>query len=483
MQVLGDPVTSIGGLAFDVRDVCPGDLFAALDGDPFRGHDVAGEAVIRGAAAVLLARDLALDAPMLLAPRPRSSLARIAAAFHGHPSRSLGVIGITGTDGKTTTAHLLDSILRTAGCVTGSITTIEVRIGGEARPAGNRLTTPESPVVQGYLREMVDTGARFAIVEATSHGLVLNRLDEIDFAVAAVTNVTHEHLDFHRSAAGYRRAKARLFELAGPSGKAVVNGDDEGARELLPFATGSRVLLYGRDPAADVRMLDVELRPEGSSFLLAGPDLDPVPVRLPLPGRFNVSNALCAATCALACEVDAETIARGLASASPVPGRMTPIESGQPFAVVVDFAHTPNALRQVIELLRASHGGRVIAVLGSAGERDILKRPLLGEAAATGADLSVFTSEDPRFEDPEAVLAQIAAGALAAGGREHETFVCITDRREAVLHALSRARAGDCVLLAGKGHERSIVWGAEERPWDEAAVAREALAELGWVAR
>jgi UDP-N-acetylmuramoyl-L-alanyl-D-glutamate--2,6-diaminopimelate ligase len=482
LRLVGDARACVGGIAYDVRDLTPGDLFAAIDGAAFRGHDVAVEAVGRGAAALLVDRELALDVPMLVGADPAASLARVSAAFHGHPSRDLRVIGITGTDGKTTTTHLAHAVLRAAGTVAGCISTIGVRIGEIAAPATSRLTTPESPEVQRYLRQMVDAGAEWAVLEATSHGLALNRLDEVRFEVGAVTNVTSEHLDFHGNAAAYREAKGILFRrVADADGVVVVNAGDPGAMGLLAYAGRSRVVRYGFDRSVDVRAVDMEIESDRSRFVLETADDAPVPVELGLPGRFNVENALCAAACALAAEIRPETIAAGLSTAEPVPGRMMRIDARQPFAVVVDFAHTPRALEQVLRLLRKLHPDRrLIVVVGSAGDRDRLKRPQLGEVSARGADYSVFTSEDPRHEDADTILAQIAVGALVAGGREGETFVCVVDRREAIQHALSLAEPGDCVVLAGKGHERSMVWGADERAWDEAAVARAVLAELGY---
>jgi UDP-N-acetylmuramoyl-L-alanyl-D-glutamate--2,6-diaminopimelate ligase len=329
---------------------------------------------------------------------------------------------------------------------------------------------------------MVAAGVQWAILEATSHGLVLNRLDEISFAVGAVTNVTHEHLDFHRTEDGYRRAKAVLLERVRASGgTAVVNADDPGALATLTIAGPGHTVRYGLASAdAEVRALDVSVGPRGSTFRLATPE-GQAHVRLPLPGRFNVSNALCAASCAHAVGLAAASIAEGLTTAAPVPGRMSLVEAGQPFAVVVDYAHSPAAVEQVLELLRQRHpNNRLVVLLGSAGQRDRLKRPWLGEVATRHADYSVFTSEDPRHEDPEAIIAEIAVGAISAGGREGETFARFADRREGVRHALESACPGDCVALLGKGHERSIVWGSDERPWDEVRIARSLLAELGY---
>jgi UDP-N-acetylmuramoyl-L-alanyl-D-glutamate--2,6-diaminopimelate ligase len=484
LRIAGDSETRIGGLAFDVRYVRRGDLFAALDGEPFRGHAVAGEAAARGAAALLATYEAAPGTPTLLAAEPRVSLAHLAAEFHGRPSRFLSVIGVTGTDGKTTTAHLTETVLRRSGAVTGSITTVGTSIAGDRSPEESRLTTPEAPDVQAQLRRMVDAGVRWAIVEATSHGLALNRLDEVSFRIGAVTNVTHEHLDFHGTPESYRRAKAILLERARASGgTAVVNADDPSATAVLEAAGAVQAIRFGlASREAEVRADDVDVRRSTSAFTLVTPE-GSAHVRLPLPGLFNVANALCAAACAHAVGLDASTIGAGLEAAEPVPGRMTTLHAGQPFAVVVDYAHSPAAVEHVLELLRRRHpAGRLVVVLGSAGQRDRLKRPWLGEVAGRRADYSVFTSEDPRRENAEAIIAEIAAGAVSAGARGGETFACVADRREAIRHAFESARPGDCVALLGKGHERSIVWGDVERPWDELAVARSLLGELGYAA-
>jgi UDP-N-acetylmuramoyl-L-alanyl-D-glutamate--2,6-diaminopimelate ligase len=296
--------------------------------------------------------------------------------------------------------------------------------------------------------------------------------------------MTHEHLDFHGTLDGYRSAKRLLLERAGAAGGiAVANADDPAVMAVLASAGVERSLRFGlASEDAEVRALDVEADPSASSFTLALPG-DEARVRLPLPGRFNVANALCAAACAHAVGLDGASIAEGLGNAEPVPGRMFVLEAGQPFGVVVDYAHSPAAVEQVLELLRRRHPrGRLIAVLGSAGQRDRLKRPWLGEIAGRRADYSVFTSEDPRYEDAGAIVAEIAVGAVSAGGREGRTFACVTDRLDAIRHAFESAGPGDCVALLGKGHERSIVWGDEERPWDEVGVARSLLHELGYAA-
>ena len=438
----------------------------------------------RGARAALVERTPeGIALPAIVVPDSRAALAGVAAAVYGHPSAELGVIGVTGTDGKTTTSYLTDAILRAAGHVTGLVGTVAVRVGDRVVEHDTRQTTPESADVQRYLRAMVDAGASWAVLEATSHGLAMHRLDQVRFLIGAVTNITHEHLEFHGSLDAYRRAKATLFErVAAVGGTAVINVDDAGARAMLPFARGARLLFCSAEGRrADLEAHDVTSDARSSRFRLETGEWGSGDVVLPLIGGFNVANALCAAGVALAAGVDLPTVVRGLATTPPVPGRLATIVAGQPFTVVVDYAHTPESLAKVLTLLRNLHPrGRLIAVFGSAGERDVAKRPLQGAVAARLADYAVFTSEDPRYEDPDAIIAAITAGAREAGGRENETFARVTDRREAIRHALARARPGDCVLLAGKGHEGSIIWGREKVPWDEAAAAGEALAELGF---
>ena len=479
----GDRV--ISGIAFDSRLVQPGDLFAALRGADFDGHVFIPDAERRGAVA-LLVEDLAPTAlPQIQVFNSRAALAAVAAEFFGHPSRGLGVIGITGTDGKTTTSYLVDHILRATGATTGIVGTVAVRIGDREDRHPSRQTTPESSEIQRYLREMMDASVEWAILEATSHGLSMHRLDHVRFDIGAVTNVTHEHLDFHGSVENYRRAKATLLErVAANSGIVVANADDPGSRAIESFAEGASLIRYAIvEEDADVRAVNIRPEASGSRFDLDAGSRGRAAVMLPLIGAFNVANALCAAGITFAVGVGVSEIAEALASAPPVPGRMARIETGQPFSVVVDYAHTPDAMEKVITLLRGLHpGGRMIVVFGSAGERDVEKRPLQGAVAARLADISVVTSEDPRFEDADAIIEQIALGAEAAGAKRGMTLFCRTEREDAIRLAFDLANPGDCVLLAGKGHEGSIIWGREKRPWDEAQVARDILLRAGYAA-
>lgn len=332
-------------------------------------------------------------------------------------------------------------------------------------------------LLAGLARE----GCEWLVLETSSHGLALGRVDDVRFDVGVVTNVTHEHLDFHGTPDRYRRSKALLLDKVGfAGGTAVVNVDDPGAASLLVGRETMPVLRCAIDAEADLRATHIREGASSACFELhvAGESL---PVRLPLPGRFNVLNALCAAGAGLAAGVAPEVLGQGLEAFEPLPGRMQRVEAGQPFSVVVDFAHTPAALEAVLRLVRDQHpAGRVAVVFGSAGQRDLLKRPWMGHLAAQLADLVVVTVEDPREEDPAAAVEQVAAGAEAAGSRRGHDLHCVIDRRDAIVMALTWARAGDCVLLAGKGHERTIAWAQHDEPWDEAAVAADVLAGLGW---
>ncbi|MBA3413612.1 MAG: UDP-N-acetylmuramoyl-L-alanyl-D-glutamate--2,6-diaminopimelate ligase [Chloroflexia bacterium] len=482
-RMVGDGAAPVVGIAYDSRRVEPGFLFAALPGGYADGHDFVVAAVERGATALLVERVLPVATTQLVVPDSRAALATVAAAYYRHPSREVGVIGITGTDGKTTVSFLVDAILRGAGFATGLIGTVAIRVGAEEDIHTTRQTTPESADIQRLLRRMADRSIPWATLEATSHGLAMHRLDGTRFRVGAVTNVTSEHLDYHGTVENYRRVKGSLFErVAEAGGIAVINRDDPGARSMVEFAGNGDILTYSvTSESADIRAVDVVSTGEGSRFLLDGGGRGGVVVALPLIGGFNVANALCAAGVGIALGLKPEVIAAGLNDAPAVPGRMALVREGQPFAVVVDYAHTPEALAKVLPLLRGLFpGGRLIVVFGSAGERDREKRPRQGEVVARLADIAVVTSEDPRYEDPDAIIDEIARGALGGGAVEGSSLFRVTDRREAVRLALGLANRGDCVLLAGKGHEGSIIWGGEKHPWDEAGVARSLLRDLGY---
>jgi UDP-N-acetylmuramoyl-L-alanyl-D-glutamate--2,6-diaminopimelate ligase len=481
--VIGDGSVTVTGLTFDSRAVQPGDLFAALPGSDFDGHRYIPAAVERGAAAVLAEQQIESEVPVILVDDSRAALASISTAFYGDPSRELTMIGLTGTDGKTTTSFLVRDLLQAGGYQTGLIGTVGISIGDGTEYHLPHQTTPESNLVQGYLREMVERGTRAAILEATSHGLHMHRLNGTHFSIAGVTNITREHLEYHKTLENYRRAKAILIErVAASNGVVVLNADDDGSRSMESWTQGASVVWYGtKSSRTELFATNIVVSNTGSRFDLHA-EGKIWPVSLPLLGDFNVANALCAIGVARAAGMVIPAIVEVLAGASGVPGRLNPLNQGQPFSVVVDYAHTPESLGKVLRLLRGLHPhGRLIVVSGSAGERDPGKRPLQGAVTARFGDISIVTSEDPRNEDPETIIHEIAKGARDQGATDGETLFEITGRREAIRHAMAIARAGDCVLLAGKGHETSIIWGFEHRPWDEAGVAREELARLGFL--
>ncbi|HEY8491401.1 MAG TPA: UDP-N-acetylmuramoyl-L-alanyl-D-glutamate--2,6-diaminopimelate ligase [Dehalococcoidia bacterium] len=491
-ELRGTGGVEIRRIDYDSRAVEPGSLFVAVPGFRADGHDFIPEAVARGAAAVAVQRDRAeagperfLDTslPTAIVPDSRRALADLAAAFHGFPGERLRVVGVTGTDGKTTTTYLASAVLEAGGYETGLVGTAERKVGRRQEPNPSRFTTPEAPEVQALLAEMVRAGVDYAVVESSSHGLALHRLDHCGYDVAVFTNLSGDHLDFHGSREAYMAAKGRLFEMLDePTAKqgerfAVVNADDAAAGYMASRSRRARVVTYGIDAPADVRAADVALTADRSAFTVTSP-WGTARVDAPFPGRFNVSNLLAALTVGLTQGVPLDRMAEALREARGVPGRMERIDVGQPFAVLVDYAHTGDALRKVLATLRGLAEGRVLVVFGAAGGRDAPRRTGLGQAAAELADYAVLTNEDPRHEDPEAIIDEIARAMQAAGRTEGRDFARVVDRREAIAHALARARPGDVVLIAGKGHEQSIIVGDRALPWDDRQVARELLRDL-----
>ena len=474
----GDGSTVITGITYDSRAARQGDLFVCLPGVYADGHDHASGAVDRGAVALVVERTLPLPVPQLLVPATRRCLPILAASFYGNPGDELVVIGITGTDGKTTTSHIVDHILRADGRVTGVIGTVSVRIADEVVDHETRQTTPESVDIQRLLRQMVDAGVTHAVLEATSHGLDLHRLDRVPFGIAAVTNITTEHLEHHGTVEAYWAAKGSLFRrVSAAGGKAIVNLDDEGARSVLPHTVAGDTITYSMaDSGADLLAADIGVGPASTAFRLRVHGTDH-PVTTPLTGVFNVANCLCAVGVALACGVPLENVTATLAATPQIPGRMQLVDPWRPVKTIVDYAHTPASLEIMMRTLRAANPeGRLITVFGSAGERDVPKRAMQGAVAAQLADMAVFTNEDPREENELVILDGIAAGARGEGWVEGDDYWVIPDRRSAIRHAVSLAEPGDVMLLAGKGHERSIIVGQRKLPWDEVQVVREELA-------
>jgi UDP-N-acetylmuramoyl-L-alanyl-D-glutamate--2,6-diaminopimelate ligase len=449
LSVHGQGHAEIRELAYDARAVTPGALFFCVPGARADGHDHAPAAVARGAVALVVQRPLELPVPQLVVGDARAAMAVAADEFFGRPTEQLELAAVTGTNGKTTTAFLLHSILRAAGRRPGLVTTIESRAGGRERSA--ERTTPEAIDLQRLFREMLDAGDRSCAMEATSHGSELRRLDRVRFDVLVFTNLTEDHLDFHETMEAYFAAKRRLF---GQAGRAAVNvGDPYGRR--LAAELGADVLAFGFAP-------DAELGPEA----LEGLDVK-------LVGRFNAENVLGAVAAARLLGVGGEAIAAGVSALRGVPGRLEPVDEGQPFAVLVDYAHKPDALENVLRTARELARNRVLCVFGCGGDRDRGKRPRMGRIAAELADAAILTSDNPRSEDPLAIIGEVLAG-VGPGELEVEP-----DRRAAIRRALELAEAGDVVVIAGKGHEQGQEIAGKKLPFDDRAVARETLRALG----
>ena len=475
-RVVGMPVGEVAALAYDSRRVTPGTLVFAVPGDHVDGHDFLADAIAAGAIAAVVEHEVpGVEVPQLVVDRSRRALADAADAWFGRPSEHLTVIGVTGTDGKSTVASLTTEMLLWCGRIPGEIGTVWETVGKVRVPNPNRTTTPEALELQELLARMVEAGNDSVVMEATSHGLALERTRNCRFDVGAVTTVTSEHLEFHGTVEAYRAAKARLIEEA-PI--AILNADDATYSYFRERAR-ARVITYAIDHEADLRAGNLRADADGTTFHLTSPRWHGS-VGIPLPGRFNVANALAVLSVGEALELDLDHAAGALNGTRGVPGRMERVDDGQPFTVIVDYAHTEDSLRKVLDVLRPLTSGRLIVVFGSAGERDATKRAPMGRVAAELADLVVVTDEDPRDEDPRAINEQIAEGARSAGAIDGETLWVIDDRREAIGHAIGSARDGDVVLLAGKGHEQSIIYGTEQRPWDDRVAARDALAAAGW---
>ena len=475
-QVIGIPTGEVIALTSHSGEVEPGSVFFAIPGQVHDGWTFVPEAAARGALAVVAERETpGLTIPQLLVADARHAVADAADAWYGRPSEQLRTFGITGTDGKSTTAFLSLAMLLAAGRRPGMVGTVDTRVGDVQTASTSRTTTPESLELQHLLADMVAAGNDCAVIEATSHGLAQGRTRNCRFRVGIVTTITSEHLEFHKTVEAYRDAKALLVEEAPV---AILNADDANFG-FLSGKAGGTIISYGIETVADLRATALDLGPHGSRFHLDGPRWSGA-VTLQLPARFNVSNALAALGLAEAEGLDPEGAAAALGEVRGVPGRMERIDLGQPFGVVVDYAHTADSLGKVLRELRPLTAGRLIAVFGSAGDRDRTKRAPMGQVGAELADLVVITDEDPRTEAPWEVNEEIARGARAAGGRDRETMWIIDDRRAAIAHALRMAEPGDMVLLAGKGHEPSIIYGDDRRWWDEREVARQELRAIGF---
>jgi UDP-N-acetylmuramoyl-L-alanyl-D-glutamate--2,6-diaminopimelate ligase len=474
-------------ICFDSREVVPGAVFVAIKGASFDGHSFIGDAVQRGAAYVLADAGRRIDwgaspfpTPALIeVPNTRVALAEAAAGFYRFPARTLGTIGVTGTDGKTTTTHLIAHVLNATGHPAGYLSSVEFGLPRSAELNASHMTTLEAPAIQRHLAAIRDAGGRFAVIEASSHGLAMHRVDQCEFDVGVFTNLAPDHLDYHGTFEAYRDSKAELFRMLDRSMDkgllkfAILNADDESST-YMASVTHARALSFGTKARSDVAGTDIATTAGGTAFRVVGAG-EPFDARVPLFGEFNVSNCLAAIAVGVSQGVWPETI-RALATFPGVPGRMEIIDEGQPFRVVVDIASTEQAMRNVLRVLRPTTKGRIIVVFGAAGERDRERRHGIARAVAEFADHAIITNEDPRSEDPLAIIDEIA-GALDRAGSGDGRYDRIEDRRTAIAQAIRLASEDDCVLLAGKGTEQSIVIGTTHHPWDERRVARELLRE------
>ncbi|OGL18938.1 MAG: UDP-N-acetylmuramoyl-L-alanyl-D-glutamate--2,6-diaminopimelate ligase [Candidatus Rokubacteria bacterium RIFCSPLOWO2_12_FULL_71_22] len=477
-RVVGDPPPAVTSLTADSRRVRPGSCFVAIAGLRQDARRFVPEAVARGATLVVTEGEPRGDVAVaqVLVPSARASLARLADAWYGHPSRDLTLVGITGTNGKTTTSYLVEALLRARGLATGVIGTVHYVVGTERRPAGQ--TTPEALELQGMLAEMRAAGVRGVAMEVSSHALALSRVDGLAFDVAVFTNLTQDHLDFHGTLESYGLAKRRLFELTAASPKAgrtaVINADDPAGATMVA-GLDLRVLTFGLGPAAQVRAVEHASSLDGIRMVVDTPR-GRLAVASPLIGEHNVMNLLAAVATGLALGLPPEPIAAVLGPVAAVPGRFERVQAGQSFLVIVDYAHTPDALERVLATARKLTRARLGVVFGCGGDRDRGKRPVMGEIAARLADRVWVTSDNPRSESPEAIIAEILAGvgrAPASAGRcEHDV-----DRARAIRAALYWAESGDTVVIAGKGHETYQLVGSEVLPFDDREVARRVLSE------
>lgn len=461
------------------RDVRPGGVFVARVGRSVDGHDFIHDAIEQGAAAVVGERDIrGLPVPYVQVRDAQAVTGLLAAAYHDFPSRKLVVIGVTGTDGKTTTNHLIHSILKTAGLNVGFISTIEADLGDSTEATGLHVTTPGAPQVQGYLARMAANGLTHCVLEMTSHGLAQGRLNGVDIDAAVLTNVTHEHLDYHGSWQAYREAKATMFRMLATVYRkpnrpkiSVINADDPSA-DFFGQIPADSILRYGIANSADYRAKDITYLPDETAFIVNDESIHSA-----LVGEFNVLNILAALSLARGLGIDWDAIREGIQGVKAVSGRMQRIDEGQDFTAIVDFAHTPNALKRALEAGRTMLPAdkRLIAVFGSAGLRDVEKRRLMAETSAQLADMTVLTAEDPRTESLDAILQMMADGCISQGGVEGETFIRVRDRGEAIYRACLMANAGDMVMVCGKGHEQSMCFGTIEYDWDDRDALRGAL--------
>lgn len=479
-KVIGLQTVAVKGMTYDSRQVQPGDLFFCLPGAKVDGHDYAPQALARGAVALVVERALPIgEITQIVVTDSRKTMAELAAIFYDHPSRKLRMIGVTGTNGKTTTTYLIKAILEEAGYKVGLIGTIQSLIGQQAIPVKN--TTPESLDLQCLLRKMVDEKIDYAVMEVSSHALSIGRVAGCEYDTAIFTNLTRDHLDFHMTFENYAAAKAILFAGLGKEAykkgekTAVINLDDHYGSFMVDH-TAAKVMTYGIQQTSLIRAENVQVTARGTSFIAAMPKGE-IPLQLKITGMFNVYNTLAAIGAGLAEGISPEVIKQALEKFISVAGRFELVEEGQDFAVVVDYAHTPDGLENILQTAQRFVQGKIIVVFGCGGDRDRAKRPMMGALAARYADFVVITSDNPRSEEPFSIMREIETG-LCEAGAHADHYVMIADRKDAIREALHRAQPEDIVLIAGKGHETYQILKERTIPFDDREVAREILKEM-----
>lgn len=482
----------ISGIKYDSREIIPGDIFVAIKGEFHNGHDFIETAVKNGAVAILGDRKIErLSVPYIQVSNTRKALAELSAAFYDFPASNLFVIGVTGTDGKTTTVNLIYQILKSANLKAGMISTVNAILEYEIIDTGFHVTTPESPLIQKLLAKMVEKGITHVVLEATSHGLQQHRITGCEINVGVITNITHEHLDYHGDYQNYLNAKASLLtriaftkpKVFSETRIAIINQDDSSFKPLHDLLEKAEyknieVVSYSQNQKSDIRARKIKLTQGGISFDIDYDDSQ-INVTSPLIGQYNVSNILAAfAAIYYGLNIPVGKIINGIENLRSVPGRMEKIELGQDFTAIVDFAHTPNALKMALVTARNITKGRVITIFGCAGLRDRQKRRIMPEISVKMADISIYTAEDPRTESLEAILSEMAKAATTKGYQKGRDFFIIPDRGEAVIQATKLAENGDVVIACGKGHEQSMCFGNHEYAWDDRIAMKAALAKL-----
>ncbi|MCZ0755531.1 UDP-N-acetylmuramoyl-L-alanyl-D-glutamate--2,6-diaminopimelate ligase [Anoxybacillus sp. J5B_2022] len=464
---------TITSIEMDSRKVTEGALFICVKGFTVDGHDFAQQAVVNGAVAVVAERHIEVPVPVIIVRDSKRAMAVLADAFYGQPTHQLHLIGVTGTNGKTTTTHIIDQIFRKVQRKTGLIGTIHIKIGDEAYDVQN--TTPESLVLQKTFKQMVDAHVDVAIMEVSSHALDMGRVHGCDYDVAVFTNLTQDHLDYHQTMEEYRLAKGLLFAQLGNRFDhqrpkfAVLNNDDPASAQYKRM-TAATVITYGIETESDIMAKDIDITPSGMAFTLVTP-AETVRIQTKLIGRFNVYNILAATAACLVSGVALSSIVEAVEEIAGVPGRFETVDEGQNFTVIVDYAHTPDSLENVLKTIRQFAKRKVYVVVGCGGDRDRTKRPLMAQIAVRYADVAIFTSDNPRSERPEAILKDMESGV------EGELYISIVDRKEAIRYAIQQAQEGDVILIAGKGHETYQIIGEQVLHFDDRLVAREAMKE------